>query len=158
MDAVKPYVFYYTNLPPPFEPNIKYREGINQILHENEACVQVVTWNNMTPLKVKVLPDDGKNEPKFLMGIVATRFDSTLNIEHIPGEDSFKVWNKSMLLNSSYRQIWGELTSGLKVEQKNKLVRFREVHNQFYNMICAPDRDVYAVDVMLHYLGQLKKP
>ena len=95
--------------------------------------MKVIAWKKTAPLKVKVFPDNGKNGLEFLMGIVVTLFDSTLNIEHIPGEDLFKVCNKSVLLNSTYRQMWGELTAGLTVEQKNKPRRFREIRNQFYN-------------------------
>ena len=65
---------------------------------KHEASIQIVTQcssmqNNMNPLKVKVFPDDGKYGLEFLMCIVTTQFDSTLNIDNLPREDLFKVWN-----------------------------------------------------------------
>ena len=109
------------------------------------------------PMKVKVIPDNGKNGPEFLMNVVVTRFDSVLNAENISGEERFKVWYESVLMASNYKQIWDELTENLTVKQKNEPGRFVEVHTMFYNKTCAPDRDVYAGDVMLYYLQHTKK-
>ena len=54
--------------------------------------------------------------------------------------------------------MWGELTDSLTTEQKNEAGNFQEIRSKFYNRICAPDRDVYAGDVMLYYLRHLNKP
>ena len=127
---------------------------------EYEACVQVAPGRNgqlPPPMKVKVIPDNGENRPELLMNVVATRFNSVLNTENIPGKECFKVWYKSVLMASNYKQIWDELTKNLTVEQKNAPGRFAEVHTMFYNKICAPDRDVYTGDVMLYYLQHTKK-
>ena len=95
MAAVKPYSFNYTNETPPFELKVKYKEGIDKLPKEHEACVRVtpatLTTPTSSPLKVKVFPDDGSNGLEFLMGIVTTQFDSTLNVENVPGEELFKV-------------------------------------------------------------------
>ena len=41
MENAKPYAFNYTNTEPPFELKVKFREGINQLPKEHEACVRV---------------------------------------------------------------------------------------------------------------------
>ena len=89
--------------------------------HKHVACVKIMNQLTTTTLKVKVFPDNGKNGLEFLMDIVVTRFDSTLNIENVPGEDLFKVWNESIMLNSNYRQMWGELMAGITTVHKKKL-------------------------------------
>ena len=76
------------------------------------------------------------------MGVVATRFDSTLNVENVPGEELFKIWNKTMLMNKYYKQTWGDLIENLTVAQKNEPGKFKEIHTRFYNKICMPHRDV----------------
>ena len=61
-------------------------------------------------------------------------------------------------MNEYYKKIWVDLIGNLTVEQKNEPGKFKEVHIQFYNRICVPDRDVYAGDVMLYYLQHMQKP
>ena len=56
-----------------------------------------------------------------------------------------------------YKHIWKELTENLTLDQKNEQGKFTEIRTMFYNKICAPDRDVYAGDVMLYYLQHVKK-
>ena len=41
MEDAKPYAFNYTNAEPPFELKVRFREGINQLPKEHEACVRV---------------------------------------------------------------------------------------------------------------------
>ena len=41
MANVKPYTFNYTNVDPPFELKVKYRERIDVLLKEHKACVWV---------------------------------------------------------------------------------------------------------------------
>ena len=94
MANVKPYAFNYMNVDLPFEIKVRYREGIDVLPKEYKACMRVVPGLNghlPHPMKVKVIPDDGKNGPEFLMNVVATRFDSVLNADNIPGEERFKV-------------------------------------------------------------------
>ena len=69
------------------------------------------------------------------MGVVTTRFDSTLNVENVPGEELFKVWNETVIMNKYYKQTWGDLIENLTVDQKNELGKFKEVHTRFYNRI-----------------------
>ena len=157
----KPYAFNYTNVNPPFELMVRYREGINILLKEHEACVQVTPAPNAQlppPMKVKVFPDNGENGPEFLMKVVAMQFDSVLNADNIPGEERFKVWQDSVLMTKTYKQIWKELTENVTLAQQNEQGKFAEIRTMFYNKICAPDRDVYAGDIMLYYLQHVKKP
>ena len=49
MADVKPYSFNYMNVTPPFELKVKYREGINKLPKEHEACMQIQTKTTMTP-------------------------------------------------------------------------------------------------------------
>ena len=79
-------------------------------------------------------------------------------MDNIPGEERFKVWQETVLMKDHYKQIWAQLTQGLTIEQKNKPGMFREICTRFYNKICAPETDVYAGEVMLHYLQNVKKP
>ena len=85
MADVKPYAFNYTNADPPFELKLRYREGINVMPREHEACVRVTPGRNgklPPPMKVKIFTDNGKNGPEFLMNIVTLRFDSVLNADN----------------------------------------------------------------------------
>ena len=75
MANVKPYAFNYTNADLPFNLKVKYKEGIEVFPREHEACVQVTPGQNAPTLplmKVRVIPDNGKNGPEFLMNIVAS--------------------------------------------------------------------------------------
>ena len=160
MANVKLYAFNYMNVNPPFKIKVQYREGIDVLPKEYKACVRVAPGRNgqlPPPMKVKVIPDNGKNGPEFLMNVVTTQFDSVLNAKNIPGEVCFNVWYESVLMASNYKQIWDELTENLTVEQKNGPGRLVEVRTMFYNKICAPDRDVYAGEGMLYYLQHTKK-
>ena len=109
MEDAKPYAFNYTNSVQPFELKVRFREGINQLPKEHEACVQVTpaAWNAPAPppMKVKLFPDDGNNGPEYLMNVVATQFDSTLSSDRIPGEELFKVWQKTVLKNEHYKKM-----------------------------------------------------
>ena len=109
MVNVKRYAFNYTNADLPFKLKVKYQEGINALPREHESCVRVTPGRNAPtppPMKVKVFPDNGKNGPQFLMNVVASRFDSVLNTDNIPGEERFKIWHKSVLMTKTYKQIW----------------------------------------------------
>ena len=44
------------------------------------------------------------------------------------------------------------------MEQKNIAGMFKNIHTQFFNRLCPPHGDLYAGDVMLHYLRPVKKP
>ena len=46
---------------------------------------------------------------------VVMRFDSVTNISNIPGEELFKVWYHSVLVNNICRKIWGDLAGHLTV-------------------------------------------
>ena len=109
-------------------------------------------------MKVKAFPDDGKNVPEFLMKVVASRFYSVLSADNIPGEERFKVWHKSVIMTKTYKQIWEELTKNDTFAPNNEPGKLTDIRIMFYNKICAPDRDVYAGDVMLYYLQHMKKP
>ena len=41
MTKAKPYAFNYTNVTLPFKLKVRYREGINKLPKEHEACVGV---------------------------------------------------------------------------------------------------------------------
>ena len=81
-----------------------------------------------------------------------------LSLDIKTGEEHIKVWHKTVFMKDHYKQIWAQLMKDLTVEQKNEPGMFRETRTRFYNKICAPERDVYAGEVMLHYLQHLKKP
>ena len=75
MVNVKPYAFNYMNVDPPFKIKVQYREGIDVLTKEYEACVQVAPGRNRQlppPMKIKVIPDNGKNGLEFLMNVVVT--------------------------------------------------------------------------------------
>ena len=75
MEDAKPYTFNYTNAEPPFKLKVKYREGINVMWKEHEVCVRVTQGRNgqlTPPMRVKVIPEDGKNGLEFLMNVVAS--------------------------------------------------------------------------------------
>ena len=66
--------------------------------------------------------------------------------------------HKTVLMNEHYKQMWGQLTEDPTINLKNEPGKFREISTRFYNKICAPERVVYAKDVMLYYLQHIKKP